>query len=123
MLVSAYTNEKATLEGKKNILNELNKISPEYFGQIKIGKGDVDAIALAQGRYNAELLKTAKITAAKDRIVELNKALLDGEKMTDVSVWQTAGNFISAMGSGAAFTGNQLRTMGANVSSNTKRCV
>jgi len=119
LLVSAYTNEKATLEGKKNILNELNKISPEYFGQIKIGKGDVDAIALAQGRYNAELLKTAKITAAKDRIVELNKALLDGEKMTDVSVWQTAGNAILSMGSGAAFTGNQIRTMGSNVQKNT----
>lgn len=119
-LIKAYNDEKTSLEGKRNLLNQLNQISPQYFGQIKIGAGDVEAIAIAQGRYNSELLKTAKITAAKDRLVELNKALLDAEQMTDVTVWQTAKNAISSMGSGAAFTGNQLRTMGENVTTNTK---
>lgn len=121
LLVQAYGNEKTTLEGKKNILNQLKQISPEYFNQIKIGKGDVDALALAQGRYNAELLRTAKVTAAKDKIAELYKTMLDGEAMTDPSIWQTIGNFLGGMGSASAFAGLQVKTMASNLQENTKR--
>lgn len=120
-LVKAYKDENITLDGKKSILEQLKQISPAYFDQIKIGKGDVDALTLAQGRYNDELLRTAKVQAAKDKIAELYKTMLDGEAMTDPSIWQTLGNFISSMGNASAFAGNQVKTIASNLQENTRR--
>ena len=86
VLVKAYANEKTSLEGRKNILKQLNDIAPDYFGQIKTGTGDIEAITLAQGRYNAELLRTARVTAAKEKLVEIESKLLEiDEKRGDLS--------------------------------------
>jgi len=86
VLVRAYKDEKTSLEGKKNILNQLNQISPEYFGGIRAGKNDIEAITIAQGKYIAELLRTARVTAAKEKLVEIESKLLEiDEKRGDLS--------------------------------------
>jgi hypothetical protein len=75
LLVTSYKNEKTTLDEKKQILEKLKSISSEYFGQIKTGKGDVDAITEATKNYVEQLVNTAKIEAFKSNIVEAQKAV------------------------------------------------
>ena len=114
-LVAAYKAEGTTLKQKEEILKALNKISPEYFGAIKAGKGDVDALAMATSRYSAELLKVAQITAAKDRLVEIEKALLNLNKTADPSTLQTLGNIIASGGQALAFASNQTKSFTDNL--------
>ena len=114
-LVAAYKAEGTTLKQKEEILKALNKISPEYFGAIKAGKGDVDALAVATSRYSAELLKVAQITAAKDRLVEIEKALLNLNKTADPSTLQTLGNIIASGGQALAFASNQTKSFTDNL--------
>lgn len=114
-LVAAYKSEGATLEQKKAILNQLNKISPEYFGAIKAGKGDVEALTVATSRYSAELLKVAQITAAKERLVEIEKAILSLNKTAQPSALQTFGNILLSNGSAAKFAGEQVSSFTGNV--------
>lgn len=114
-IVSIYKQEGTTLARKKELLAQLNKISPEYFGQIKVGKGDIEALTVATANYSAELLKVAKVTAAKDRLVEIEKELLNVSKAADPTVWQTLGNAFLTGGRGAAFYGLQAKTMAGNI--------
>jgi tape measure domain-containing protein len=116
-LVAAYKTEGATLEQKKAILDQLNKISPEYFGAIKAGKGDVEALTIATSRYSAELLKVAQITAAKDRLVEIEKAILSLNKSSEPSLLQTFGNILLSNGNAAKFAGDQVSSFTGNVNS------
>lgn len=113
-LVAAYKTEGATLEQKRNILNELKQISPEYFGSLKTGKGDVEAITAATAAYANELLRVAKVTAAKERIVELEKALLNLPKAADPTFFQTVANAFKSGGNAAAFWAEQGKTLGEN---------
>lgn len=114
-LVNAYKAEGATLKQKQAILSELNRISPEYFGAIRVGKGDVEALTTATARYSAELLKVAQITAAKDRLVEIEKALLGLNKTAEPSLLQTLGNVLLSNGSAAKFAGDQVRSYTGNI--------
>lgn len=114
-LVNAYKQEGATLSQKQAILKELNKISPEYFGAIKAGKGDVEALTIATSRYSAELLKVAQITAAKDRLVEIEKAILGLNKTAEPSVLQTLGNILTSNGNAAKFASDQVGSYTGNI--------
>lgn len=114
-LISAYKTEGATLEQKREILGKLNKIAPEYFGQIKAGKGDIEKITIATAAYTAELLKMAKITALKDRLVEIEKALLDFKESAEPTFIQTAENYILSMGNASGFAAKQIQTVGENI--------
>ncbi len=114
-LVAAYKTEGASLTAKKNILNELKRISPEYFGTLKVGKGDVEALSAATAAYSAELLKVAKITAAKERLVEIEKAVLNLNKTAEPTTLQTFGNVISGYGNLAAFAANQTSSFTKNL--------
>lgn len=114
-LVAAYKAEETTLKQKEEILKALNRISPEYFGLIKTGKGDVEALTVATGRYSAELLKVAQITAAKDRLVEIEKALLSVTKSAEPSTLQTLGNIIKSGGRSFLFAAQQAKSFGDNI--------
>lgn len=119
-LVAAYKSEGATLEQKRNILNELKKISPEYFGALKVGKGDVEALTSATAKYSEELIKVARVTAAKDRIVEIEKELLNLNKTAQPTILQSVGNAFLSLGSGMQFAVNQGKTYASNVTEQTK---
>jgi len=114
-LVGAYKSEGATLKQKQAILTELNRISPEYFGQIKVGRGDVDALTVATAKYSAELLKVAQITAAKDRLVEIEKAMLSLNKTSEPSTLQTFANILLSNGNAARFASEQVSSYTGNV--------
>jgi tape measure domain-containing protein len=119
-LVAAYKSEGATLDQKKAILSELNRISPEYFGGIRVGKGDIEAITAATAKYGAELIRVAKITAAKDRLVEIEKELLNLNKTAQPSIIQSVGNAILSLGNVSGFAAKQAQTAATNIVGQTK---
>jgi tape measure domain-containing protein len=114
-LVNAYKQEGVTLKQKAAILDRLNQISPEYYGAIKAGKGDVEALTVATAKYSAELLKVAQLTAYKERLVEIEKAQLDVSKTAEPSTLQTFGNFLLATGNIAKFATDQVGSYTSNV--------
>lgn len=114
-LVNAYKQEGATLKQKQQILSELNRISPEYFGAIKVGKGDVEALTTATAKYSAELLRVAQITAAKERLVEIERAILDLNKTSEPSALQTFANIVLSSGNALQFASKQAGSYASNV--------
>jgi hypothetical protein len=119
-LVAAYKSEGATLDQKKAILSELNRISPEYFGGIRVGKGDIEAITAATAKYSAELIKVAKATAYKDRLVEIEKELLNLNKTAQPSIIQSVGNALLSFGNVSGFAAKQAQTAADNIIEQTK---
>lgn len=119
-LVRAYSTEGATLTQKRNILNELKKISPEYFGTLKVGKGDVEALTTATKLYGEELLRVAKITAAKERLVEIEKSLLGLSKAAEPSALQTFGNLVLSGGNSLIFASEQAKSYSNNINEQRK---
>ena len=121
VLVSAYKKESTTLEEKRRILEKLNKISPEYYGGIRAGKNDIEAITAATTRYGEELLRVAKITAAKERLVEIQKEMNNLNETADPTVWQqlkssilsTASPAAAALSTATSFTENLLEQKAA----------
>jgi hypothetical protein len=95
-LVSAYKAEGATLTQKAAILKELNRISPEYFGAIKTGKGDIEAITRATKAYGAELLRVAEINSLKGRLEEISTGLRNVTKDSDPSALQTLWSIVKS---------------------------
>lgn len=114
-LVNAYKQEGTTLKQKQEILAKLNQISPEYFGAIKAGKGDVEALTSATAKYSTELLRVAQITAAKDRLVEIEKAMLNLNKTAEPSTLQTIANVLLSNGNAAKFASDQVSSYTGNV--------
>lgn len=114
-LVSAYKAENTTTAQKKQILSELKRISPEYFGTLRVGKGDVEALTLATARYTEELLKQAKVTAAKDRLVEIEKAILNLNETAKPTTLQTFGNFLLNAGNATKFAYEQTKSYTNNI--------
>lgn len=65
-------------EGKRlAAIQELNKISPKYLGGLTLENVNHSEGKAMLSAYNKELLRKAKIQAAQERIVEIEKELLD----------------------------------------------
>lgn len=82
-LVAIYKDSNRTLGDRQLALQELRKISPQYFGGLDTEKSKIEDVTAAMDGYIANILKMAKVQAAKERIVELNKELLDTEGILD----------------------------------------
>ena len=108
LLVTSYKNEKTTLDEKKQILEKLKSISSEYYGQIKVGKGDVDAITEATKKYVEQLVNTAKIEAFKSNIVEAQKAITNMNETIGASYDPTLYFAAAMQGLRSAIHGNSI---------------
>ena len=84
-LVGVLRNENATRQQKQNALRQLQSISPKYFGGLDTEKIKIDNVVSSMDMYIANLLQIAKVQAAKEKIIELNKALFDQQKITEAA--------------------------------------
>ena len=75
-LVAAGISEQASLKQKKEILKELNKISSQYFGGLKIEKGEITGLVQAYQMYAENLYKVARAKGAAQQVEELSNQLL-----------------------------------------------
>lgn len=92
-LIDVLKNETSSRAEKAKALKELNRISPKYFGGFDVEKFKLENVIQSQNAYIANILQMAKVQAAKDRIVELNKALFDTAKLNEVAAERTGGFF------------------------------
>lgn len=70
-------------------LQKLNEISPKYFSNLNLETVGTEAATKATDAYVASLLQKAKVQAAEEKLVELEKRKLDLAKdATDLSFWE-----------------------------------
>lgn len=89
-LVGKIRSHTSSLGDKKRALDELQKISPQYFGGLKIEKGLIIGLAEAQRKYNESILLSATAKVAADAYIETQKRLLDttGRLADAGATWQ-----------------------------------
>jgi len=76
-LLRTAKNEKLSLDQRKEALKELNKISPEYFGNLTLEKLNTQEAEEATRNYTNALLEQARVEAAKEKLIELEKERID----------------------------------------------
>ena len=82
-LFKVAQNENEELEKRQAALRQLNRLSPEYFDNISMETINTEAATAAKQKYIQELLREAKVKAAQEALVKLEKeafkALEQGE--------------------------------------------
>jgi tape measure domain-containing protein len=79
LLIKTINSEVTSREGKERALKKLQAISPKHFGQLKVEKGLITGLTDQYDLYVSALLKSAKAAAARERIIEIERELLDLE--------------------------------------------
>ena len=81
LLTDELTAQGISLEDKKIALDKLKKISPKYYGSLKIAKGVVEGLDTATKNYTESILQQAKAEAMRQKLIDLNIELLEVEEM------------------------------------------
>ncbi len=82
-LLRVAKDENRSLKERKSALQELNRISPEYFGNLNIETVNTESATKAKEAYIKELLREAKVKAITNKLTELEEKatteLVDGQ--------------------------------------------
>jgi hypothetical protein len=70
-------NESIVKSARIKAIKELNKLSPKYLGNLTLEKINTDDARIAVAKYNAELLKTARVKAAQSKLQEISSKIID----------------------------------------------
>lgn len=97
LLIATLKEENKSRQEKKAALDQLKQISPQYFGQLNAEKINVDALTRSYDLYIESLLRSAKAAAAREKLVEIEKQLLD--------IDQRRGKFSSSEKTALGFAG------------------
>ena len=73
LLIGTIKSNTAAYVDKKKALDELKKISPEYFGNLDLEKLKVEDVTKAQNLYIDSLLRGARAKAAQDKLIDLDR--------------------------------------------------
>lgn len=82
-LVDVIKDENTSRADKKRAIQDLQKISPQYFGGLDTEKSKIEDVTTAMDGYIANILKMAKGQAVKERLIEIQKELLNTEGVLD----------------------------------------
>lgn len=74
------TNKKGGLKEQQRALGRLNELVPEYAGHLNTATGAIEGNTKALNTHINELLRQAKVQAAIDKIVDLEKNRIDAEQ-------------------------------------------
>lgn len=117
LLRRVINDETASREDKKKAIENLQRIAPDYFRGLDVERNSIDEINNSLDGYIARLLKKAKHQAAMEKIIELEKELLDlasnGDKLKP-GVFQTISSSFNSMGNAAQFALLQAEKVGEN---------
>lgn len=81
VLVAELQKSNPTQERQQQIIEELNKVSPTYFGTIKSISDVVTKLPEAYRKYNEALLLNSRIQAGQSGLIEKNKELLEQQRL------------------------------------------
>lgn len=121
--LSVAKNDKVAKEEREKAIKALNALSPKYLGDLTLEKINTDEATKATEAYTAALLQKAKVQAAEEKLVEVQKKLLDLQtgvsESVNPTIWQNLGNAVKSYGNSAAFALNSADTIAENF--NTER--
>jgi tape measure domain-containing protein len=120
-LVTAARDDNKSKQERISALNKLQQIAPKYFNNLSLEKSSLDQLTTAQENFNKALLRQAKIKAAEDQLVDIQKQLLSTQQLVEESkpgFFQTAANAALSLGNGAAFAGRQIKSQTKNITAN-----
>ena len=111
-LLKVAKNENLTKETRRKAIKELNDISPEYLGNLTLEKINSEEAKKATDSYTESLLRNAKAQASKEKLIEIEKQLIDLQNgNTDsVSFWDKArsGGLMYAAGMNVIYNKEKL---------------
>lgn len=107
--LSIARNDALTKEERQKAIKKLNDLSPKYLGDLTLEKVNTKEAKKATDEYINSLLIKAKVLAAEEKLVEVQKQLLDlqlGQSdAVKPSVWQNLKNaLLSAGNAGIAYS-------------------
>lgn len=79
-LIGIIDDENASREAKVRAINELKKISPEYFGQLDIEDGKVKGLTQSYEDYSKALLQAARNKVLQQQIEDLTRQAVELEQ-------------------------------------------
>ncbi|WP_438423263.1 phage tail tape measure protein [Aquimarina macrocephali] len=100
-LIKTAKNENLSKEQRLDAIKKLNKISPEYLGNITLENINTDETTNAIKRYIEELDRKALSQALQSKKAELYAKLIDSEKSSledNVKWYETLGNAVLSAG-------------------------
>ena len=71
--------ENVSKQQRIRAIQQLNRISPEFLGNLKLETINTDAATTAVNKYNEALLKTAKAKAAQEKLQEIQAKIIEKE--------------------------------------------
>lgn len=111
--------EKASKESRKKAIENLNKLSPEYLGNITLENVYTKETTASVNKYNEALLTKAKILAAQEKLVEVQKKLLDLQlgqtEAAKPSLVQNLSNSFLSFGNSMNYASLTAKTMAENL--------
>ncbi len=84
-LVAVAKDQNRTYQDRNNAVKQLNEISPKYLGNLTLETIGTEAATKAVDNYTQAILRNAKAQAAKDKLVDLQKQILDAEFSDKIS--------------------------------------
>ena len=86
LLTTAIKDENTSLEDKKRLLNELKSTYPGYYDEIDETSLSTKELNAATLTLTKSLMQTARLTAYKDKLTEINKKMIELENRDGVDL-------------------------------------
>lgn len=121
-LLDVARNEKLGKDERLAAIRQLNAISPQYLGNLSLETIQTEGAKKAVDGYLDSLLQKAKVQAASEKLVEVEKELLNlsSGKGADVSFWQELGNAVLSFGNTSVLAGRNAETAASNLTEKQK---
>ena len=107
-LLNMAKSEKLSKEMRLDAIRELNKISPKYLGNLRLETLNTKQADDAIKSYTESIILNAQTQAAKEKLIEIEKELLDlaAGKGTELTYWQQAKVAVTSLGNAGAIAAN-----------------
>jgi len=121
-LVDTAKDENETKENRIKALNELKRISPEYFGGLDVEKVKTADLISISDKYAQSLINRAKAQLLATKIAEIDAQLIDSQKQgqeAQLSVFQQIGNALLSGGNASIQAALGVKSFTNNLINNT----
>ena len=112
-LIRTAVDETHTLEMRQEAISELNRLSPEYLGNLTLENIHTRKATEATDAYTESLYEKARAIAAQEKLIELEKKHIDqveSPEAVNLPFWQTGLNWLKSGGNAAVFASNNARS-------------